>query len=755
MHEHDRKIAAILAADVVDYSRLMGLDEAGTLAALKVRRSVFDRLVVEFGGHEFGSVGDSLMAEFPSAVNAVMCALRVQQQIASENDSLPVARRMQLRIGVNLGDIIEENGAAFGDAVNVAARMQSLAKPGGVLITGAVHDQVLHKLPVRFVSAGTREVKNIAEPVRTYEVLPSEPPGLTGWTAQLVSHATSRRVRRGIIATLALAGALALGLWWRDFSVREAAQRVAAALGSGDAGPAAQSIAVLPFVNMSGDPRNDYLGDGLAEELSNRLTKIPQLRVAARSSAVAVKGKDLASSDIANRLGVRYLVEGSVKRQADRIRVTAALVEGASGSNRWSNAYEPATADLFAIEDDIATQVVKALELVLGEGKTAAAAVPASGSVLAYDFYLQGLAYLRQPRTEKSLAAAEQLFERALAEQPNFARAQAGMCETRVELYVLEKVPAHVAAAEKACANAEALDSTAHEVHLAVGRLNLAMGDGAASEASFQSALALVPESPDALIGVADALAQQGKLKEAESNYQRAIAAQSHYTAAYMAYGNFLFYQGRAADAAAAYQRVTNLTPDNPDALSSLGGAYLFMGNFEQAGDAFTKALELEPRKGSYNNIGIVHYYLGRYDEAAQMLRKATEAAPSDHRVWGNLADALLFGSRPQEAREAYRRALELADGELAVNPRHAVNQAQAAYYATRLGEKDRARQAISAALAQGESMVYVQYYVALAEEALGNRPAALAHARRARELGYPEKLMRAAPELGEIRKLL
>jgi adenylate cyclase len=755
MHEHDRKIAAILAADVVDYSRLMGLDEEATLAALKLRRAIFDRLVAEFGGHEFGSVGDSLMAEFPSAVNAVTCAVKIQEQIDSENATLPVARRMQLRIGVNLGDVIEENGTAFGEAVNIAARLQSLAKPGGVLISGAVHDQVVHKLPVRLIGAGTRQVKNIAEPVRTFEVLPAESPGIAGRVSGFLTRATSRRVRRAALAILALMAAVSLGMWWQGFSLRDAAQRLAGALGSHGAQSAAQTIAVLPFVNMSGDPHNDYLGDGLAEELSNRLTKIPQLRVAARSSAFAMKGRDLEVNDIAARLGVRYVVEGSVKRQADRIRVTAALVEGPSRSNRWSNAYEPATADLFKVEDDIAEQVVKALELVLVPREQPAPANPGGTSALAYDFYLQGLAYLRQPRTEKSLAAAEQLFQRALAEQPTFARAQAGMCETRVELYVLEKVPSHVTAAEEACANAEALDNSAQEVHMAVGRLHLATGDAQAGEASFRRALALVPQSPDAQIGLADALAQEGKMEEADRAYQRAIAMQSHYAASHMAYGNFLFYRGRAAEASAAYERVTKLTPDNPDALSSLGGAYLLMGNFEQAGDAFERAFALEPRRGSYNNIGVVHYYLGRYDEAAQMYRKAVESAPSDHRVWGNLADALLFGSHPQEAREAYRRALELADGELAVNPRHALNQAQAAYYAMRLGEIERARQAIAIALAEGASTTYVEYYVALAEEGLGNRSAALAHARRALKLGYPEKLMRAAPELGEVRKML
>ncbi len=204
-----------------------------------------------------------------------------------------------------------------------------------------------------------------------------------------------------------------------------------------------------------------------------------------------------------------------------------------------------------------------------------------------------------------------------------------------------------------------------------------------------------------------------------------------------------------------AYERATQLTPDNPNALSNMGGAYFLLGNFDKAADAFARSLAIEPRRASYSNTGSVLYYLGRYREAEEMFHKAIGFAPADHRLWGNLADAQLFESRRQEAMASYRRALELVDGELAVNPKDAVNQAQAAYYATRLGEQDRARRSIAIALSEGEQEIYAHYYVALAELGLGNASTALAHAKRARELGYPEKLMRAAPELGDLRKML
>jgi tetratricopeptide (TPR) repeat protein len=316
-------------------------------------------------------------------------------------------------------------------------------------------------------------------------------------------------------------------------------------------------------------------------------------------------------------------------------------------------------------------------------------------------------------------------------------------------------VPALIASAEEACARAQALDSAAQEVHEAVGRLRLATGDAAEAAASYRKALALVPQSPDVLIGLAFALAADGKTEEAERTHQRAIAAQPRYAYAHIAYGNFLFNAGRPADAIASYEHATILAPDNPNAFNNLGSAYMFAGDFERASRALERSIALEPRRSSYSGYGTVQYYLGRYREAEGLFRKAIELAPADHRIWGNLADSLRFDGRMAEAVEAYRHALELADGELAVNPKHAINQAQAAYYAVQLGNKDRARRGLGLALPEGEGNNYVHYYVALVELGLGDKTRALAHLKRARELGYPESMLKAAPELGDLRKII
>ena len=627
--------------------------------------------------------------------------------------------------------------------------------PAASLISGPVYDQVHLKIPARFIDAGSRQVKNIVEPVRTFDVLPAEPANLGGRIATVIARVSSRRVLRPAAAIAAIAIAAALGLFWRELPVPMSGERLGKLLDPGLDKLRPYSIAVLPFANMTGDPGNDYLGDGLAEELSHRLKRIPELHVAARTSAFAFKGKDLGVSAIAGQLGVSYVVEGSVRRQGDRVRVNANLVEGASGSSRWSNSYESASADIFAIESDIAARVITALELVLGKRPAPSGTQPRIGDVATYDYYLQGLAYLRKPRSTKNLDAAEKLFTRVLDEEPDFARAQAGLCEVWVERYILDKVPAHVASAEAACAKAQALDGAAQEVHMAVGSLRLATGEAAEATAEYRDALALVPHSPDALVGLAQSLAADGKSDEADQTFRRAIAAQPSYAVAHGAYGSFLFANGRAREATQAYEQASIFAPDDVGVLNNLGGAFLLMGNFEKAAEIFARSLALEPSAECYANLGIVDYYLGRYQRAGEMFREAVDRAPNDHRLWGNLGDALFFNSQTHEALSIYRRALELADGELGVNPKHAVNQAVAAYYATRLNDKNRARSGVTIALSEGERNVYVQYYVALAELGLGDLPSALTHAKRARDLGYPEILMRAAPELGEIRNSL
>ena len=618
-----RIIAAILAADVVDYSRLMGVDEAGTLAALATRRTIFDTFVREFDGRVFGSVGDSLMAQFASAVHAVQCAQAIQGAFANENAAVPAATQMRLRIAVNLGDVMENEDGVAGDAVNIAARLQALAKPGGILISGTVYDQVHLKVPARYADAGKRRVKNIAETVRTFEVLPA--PESAGDRARVAfERFTSRRGVRTAALAAAFATVAAVALFWREIPLPLGGRSLGEVLAP--AHVAANTIAVLPFINMTGDPSVDYLGDGIAEELQHRLSRVAGLRVAARRSAFAFKGKDVDVRSIADALDVSYVVEGSIRRQGNLVRVNAALVDRATGANRWSNSYA-SSGDYLSIENKIGTQVLVALERVLGVDAKDVPAPARDGDIAAYDLLPPG-AFVSAQAEEHAHARCGGAAVPAIARGGSGFRPRPGwtLRDSSRALFCSSACPAHVAAAEAACALAQSLDATAYEVHEAVGSLRLVTGEAAEAEAAYRRALAIVPESPDALIGLAAALAEGGDAEQAERTLESAIAVQPRYAASHVAYGSFLFRQGRTRDAiapCAARHRCS--TPDNPAhstiwarvpvhaAISTGCRCILAFACLEP-----TRAELLEYRHGvSITTAGI--------SDAAEMFRKATE----------------------------------------------------------------------------------------------------------------------------------
>ena len=413
MSEHTRKIAAILAADVVGYSRLMGVDEASTLDALKIRRALFERLVTDFDGREFGSVGDSLMAQFASAVNAVRCAQAIQAAVAEENGSLAPDRRMQLRIGINLGDVIEEDGAPFGDGVNVAARLQSLAEPGGILISGAVHDQVRKKLPASFRFTGARHVKNIADPVPVYEVLDSDKPA--SFFRRLTRHPRRWHVLIALVAVIAVS-LLADLFWYRRGSESPI---------NGDAQP---SVAVLPFVNMSSEPDNEAFADGLSEEVVNVLAGIEGLKVAGRTSSFYFKGKNEPAAVIAETLGVNHLLEGSVRWAGSKVRITAQLIKASDGFHLWSQTFDRDTKDVFAVQEEIARNVADALRVELLPADEAHLAKRGTSNAEAHRLYLVARGRLRE-RGLPNLRAAKALFENAIELDPSYASAYSGLAD--------------------------------------------------------------------------------------------------------------------------------------------------------------------------------------------------------------------------------------------------------------------------------------------------------------------------------------
>ncbi len=345
-----RKLAAILSADVVGYSRLMGEDEQATLATLTAYRTVMAARITAHEGRVVDAPGDALLAEFPSAVEAVKAAVEIQTELAARNAELPERRRMLLRIGVNLGDVIEQDGALYGDGVNVAARLEHLAEGGGICVSGTVFDQVDGKLLVRFASSGEHTVKNIAKPVRAYKVMTE--PGAGGPKPIPLGK---RLHRRTAIAAAGLFVAAVAAAW------QVTRTRVVPTLNGLDpvlAMPSGPAVAVLPFTNLSGDPGQEYFSDGLTEDIITELARFRDLHVLARNTTAQYKGQTVDVPAVGRKLGVQYVLEGSVRKSGDRIRIAAQLIDARNGAHVWAERYDRALSDVFAVQDEITARIV-------------------------------------------------------------------------------------------------------------------------------------------------------------------------------------------------------------------------------------------------------------------------------------------------------------------------------------------------------------------------------------------------------------
>jgi len=392
----ERKLAAILCADVYGYSRLMGEDEEATLRTLTSHRRLIDSQIEQHHGRFVNSAGDSVLAEFASVVEAVNCAVEIQTGRKAENGNLPPERRMEFRIGVNLGDVMVEGAQIYGDGVNVAARLESLADPGGICISGTAHDQVRDKLALAYEDAGEQAVKNIARPVRVWRVLldGATPPRLQ--TRQILR----KYWRSGVLSLSGLAIVIATIVLVQHLSLKP--QTTHASIPPQEKPalllPSIPSIAVLPFTNLGGDPQQDYFSDGISDQLINNLSRLPGLFVIARNSSFAYRGKPIKESEIGKELGVKYLLEGSVRKAADQVRIGVELVDASGGTEEWTAHYDRPLKDIFAVQDEIVGKVVTTLGLLfkLDEMKSPSlrASFRPTDNLDAYDDHLRGVDYL-------------------------------------------------------------------------------------------------------------------------------------------------------------------------------------------------------------------------------------------------------------------------------------------------------------------------------------------------------------------------
>ena len=419
-----RKLTAILSADVEGYSRLMGDDEASTIRTLKDYQETMKMLIEQHRGRIVDATGDNLLAEFASVVDAVTCAVAIQQKLAERNAGLPEIRKMQFRIGVNLGDVVAEGDRIYGDGVNIAARMEGLASGGGICISGNVYDQVKNKLEFGYEYAGEHAVKNIIEPVRVYRVLlkPEAFGKLVGDKQPLLS-----RWHLAAVVIVLVIGAAAFWIYYMRLtpSPEEPVSQSKTALQMGERA----SIAVLPFSNLSGEPEQAYFSDGITNDLITALSKFREILVIASNTIFTYKGRPVNIEKVGQELGVRYVLEGSVQKAAAKVRVNAQLIDAETGFHIWSERYDRDLKDIFAVQDEIVQTIIGKLAVKLDAIERKRAMQKKTENLEAYDYWLRGMEYSRR-RTRLENGKARQMFERAIELDPGFASAYIGLGRT-------------------------------------------------------------------------------------------------------------------------------------------------------------------------------------------------------------------------------------------------------------------------------------------------------------------------------------
>src|SRR5216684_4385913 len=418
----ERKLTAILCADVFGYSRLMGENEEATLRTLSSHRKLIGSLIEQHHGRFVNSAGFSVLADFASVVNAVQCAVEIQTTLKAENANFPPERRMEFRIGVNLGDVMVDGEQIYGDGVNVAARLESLADPGGICVSRTVHENIRNKLPLGYEDLGEQAVKNIAEPVRVFRVI-LEGETVTRIAAKVTERSLRKHWRGGVFSLAGLAIIAATVLLVQHLSFRPPAPSASIPSVHSPALilPDEPSIAVLPFTNLSGDPQEEYFSDGITGDIITALSRSPDLFVIDRASSFSYKGKPIRVQEVSRELGVKYVLEGGVQKAAGQLRVTAQLVDATSGAELWAERYDRPLHDIFSVQDELVRRIVTTmgLQLVLWD-RTGFQRLRGTDNLEAYDYDLRGWEYFFMV-TREGFPKAREMWEKAIELDPKYA----------------------------------------------------------------------------------------------------------------------------------------------------------------------------------------------------------------------------------------------------------------------------------------------------------------------------------------------
>ncbi len=599
--EHRRKLVAVLAADVAAYSRLMGADEDATMNAWwSHRKEVIDPAIAKQRGRIVKHTGDGFLAEFPSVLDAVRCAVQTQAELARRNRDVPADKRMEFRMGVNLCDILSDDEDIYGDGVNIAARLESLSEPGGIVVSGSVHEQVRGKLDLAWDDLGERKVKNIAQPVRAFRLR----------TGRRANRGPSGR-RRLKPARLSAVGALAAGAAAIVFAVtaswlvydwlRPPPAVVAVSESPAVAPPAlpdTPSIAVLPFENLSGDAEQEYFSDGITEDLITDLSQISGLFVIARNSVFTYKGRAVKVQEVARDLGVSHVLEGSVRRVGDRVRINAQLIDAATGRHLWAERFDRDLTDVFALQDEVTQKIVAALAIKLTSGEERRLNRATQVNPEAYDMLLRGLELLRRFTRETNLEAQE-YFTKAAALDPTYARAYADLAlsHTMDILFGWTETPEpHLAMAMEFAKTALALDKRLPQVHFALADVYRSMLEFDKSIAAARRSVELDPNYADGYAQLAQDLVYAGRADEGITAIGKAMRLNPRHPFFYVwILGHAHFIAKRYEAAIAQFKKVLDRNPGFPGARRTLAAAYAHLGRLDEAAWEIEEILSRDP----------------------------------------------------------------------------------------------------------------------------------------------------------------
>jgi adenylate cyclase len=588
-----RGLAAILSGDVSGYGRLMHADEQATVFLLADCRAVISRCIAQYEGRVVDMAGDSVLAVFPSVTGALRSAVDIQRELVRRNASLPPAEQMQFRLGVHLGEIFLDDDTPYGDAVNLAARLEGLAEPGGICISEAVHSQVQGQVNVPSTYLGRRQVKNSDEPVQVYRVDWNTPPG---------RHLARRwRIRPLVLPAGAVLMLVAFALVFSPEQVFSPVQSPDPAPESSAVlagAPPGSSIAVLPFENLSPEPDRDYFSDGITADLITDLSNLSGLLVIARNTAFAHRGRDLSPQAIGRDLGVRYLLQGSIRRAGDRVRITAQLIDAESGHHIWGGRYDGALEDIFALQDDVTRKIVSALQVTVTEAEHVRLARRQTNHLDAYDRFLQGQWNFFEFTAEGNARARAQ-YEQAIELDPAFARAVAALALTHAWDYRWgwsSEPTASLSTARELVGRAMTLDDSVPQVRWVHAYVLLHHGEFEQALAQARYAVALDPNYADGYGLLAFIHVAMGKAREALTALDRAVLLNPHYSVQYH---------------------------------SVLGATYLLLGRYEDAVRVLTEGV-LQNHRFLRNHVLLAAAYgkQGRLDDAAWVAEEIRALSP-------------------------------------------------------------------------------------------------------------------------------